>query len=326
MNRPRLILLGILGVAVAFSQACSWRGHTRNVASVPSAGRVRQPASPALSSYIRTMLRVSQENTVAAEEALRKLYERRPELASLAETVATGNADPESRKRLASAYLEEGLRSYAFQLYREVREQVSDDASVELAIGQIWYEWGDDSLALEYAERATVLDPQSAGALELLGRIYLRRNELDRALSALLSATKIEPGNGSLLANAGYVYMIRGDLKQAKRHLQLALAVNDSLAEAHNNLGVVLARLGERDDAFSHFLATGSRAAAFNNLGVVYLSQNKWEEARSAFSQALAENPDYGKARSNLTEAESHIRPPAIIWLRPVAPQPTRNP
>lgn len=314
MRIRSLILLSFL-LLVSVSLGCSVR---RSVATNARSGKnpYHSSSPAALSEHIRTVLKTSQENTAADDEALRQLHQRRPELAQLSERVAASEDDLDSRRQLAAAYLEEGFLAYAFQLYQQVRAKVTDDSAVELALGRIWYEWRDDSLAHQYAERAAVLDPQSAAALELLGRIHLRRNELDRALSAFLSAAKIEPDNASLLANAGYTFMMRGDLRQAKRYLQLAVALNDSLAEAHNNLGIVLARLGERDGALSHFLATNSPAAAFNNLGVVYLAQKRWEDARVAFKQALMRDPDYLKARANLAEAESHLPLPTIVHVQ----------
>ncbi len=275
-------------------------------------------SSPAaLSDYVRSILKISQENTVAAAEALKQLYVRRPDLAALSARAGANAPDVEARRLLAEAYMDEGLLPYAFQMYQEIQAIKPQDARAEIGVARVWDKWGDFGLARQHAERAVLLDPGSAKALEVLGRVYLHRNELDLALSAFLSAIKINPQDSSLLNNAGYIFLNRGDLLQARLYLEQAIAIDDSLVEAHNNLGIALARMGDRQRSLQEFMAVNEPAAAFNNLGVVYLGQKKWNEARDAFRRAIALDPKHEKSRINLAEAEAHLPPPAVIDLPP---------
>ena len=269
----------------------------------------------ALSDYVRSILKISQENSVAAEQALKQLYVRRPDLAALSSRASANAPDFEARRILAEAYMDEGLLPFAFQMYQEIQAIKPQDARAQIGVARVWDKWGDFDLAKRHAERAVFLDPGSAQALEVLGRIYLHRNELDPALSAYLSALKIKPQDPSLLNNAGYIYLQRGDLLQARLYLEQAVAVDDSLVEAHNNLGIALARLGDRQRALQEFMAVNEPAAAFNNLGVVYLGQKKWIEARDAFRRAIALDPKHEKSRINLAETEAHLPPPMVVNL-----------
>jgi len=88
-----------------------------------------------------------------------------------------------------------------------------------------------------------------------------------------------------------------------------------ALVEAHNNLGIVLVRLGDRDAALREFMAVNDPPAAFNNLGVVYLQERRWSEARDAFQRALALDPGYQRAIANLEEVKAHMPPPTVIDL-----------
>lgn len=273
-----------------------------------------------LSDYVRAVLKISQENTTAAEQALKQLHERRPELAELARRARASAADLESRRSLAEAYMEAGLLPFAFQMYQEIQTARPTDAGAEIGIASIWDRWGDYGLASQHAEQAVLLEPTSAKALEALGRIRLHRNELDQALSAFLSALRSEPMNATLLTNAGYVLLKRGDSLQARLYLEEAVKLDNSSVEAHNNLGIALARLGDTDRALREFMAVSDAPTAFNNLGAVLLDQKKWAEARGAFRRALAIDPSYDKAKSNLAEAENHMPRPAVIDLPP-----TRN-
>jgi tetratricopeptide (TPR) repeat protein len=268
-----------------------------------------------LSNFIQATLKISQENTAAAEDALKQLQKKRPELAEMSQRAAANGNDIDSRRLLAEAYLEEGLLPYAFQMYQEIQSIKPADPLAEVGIAGIWDRWGDYDLAYQHAERAVVLEPKSAEALEALGRVHLHRNELDQSLSAFLSAIEIKPQNASLLTNAGYILLKRGDLAQARIYLEWAVAIDATLVEAHNNLGIVLARSGERDHALREFMAVNDPAAAFNNLGVVYREQKKWSEARDAFRRALVLDPAHSKAKTNLAEAEAHMPLPTIINL-----------
>ena len=293
----------------------------RNVQVAHSAGSSKasgDSGSPtALSNFIQATLKISQENTVAAEESLKQLHKRRPLLAELASRVAKNGTDIDSRRLLAEAYTEAGLLPYAFQMYQEIQAIKPNDSLASAGIANVWDRWGNYDLAYQHAERAVLLDPKSADALESLGRVHLHRNQIDQALSAFLSAVEIKPQNASLLSNTGYLFLKRGDLLQARLYLERAVSVDETLVEARNNLGIVLARMGEPDGALREFMAVNDPAAAFNNLGAVYMDQKRWTDARAAFRRALALDPTHKKARANLIEAEARVPRPTIINLPP---------
>src|ERR1041384_171592 len=257
MNRCSSLIL--IFVLVLSFPACM---HHRSVTVSPATRSAKDASSSgsptALSNFIQATLKISQENTAAAEDALKQLHKRRPDLADLSRRVAVNGNEIDSRRLLAEAYMNEGLLPYAFQMYQEIQSIKPDDSLAELGVARVWDRWGNYGLAYEAAQRAVVLEPESADALEALGRVHLHRNELDQALSAFLSALQINPQNASLLSNAGYVFQQRGDLQQARRYLERAIAVDDSIAEAHNNLGVVLARMGEGDRALREFMPVRS--------------------------------------------------------------------
>jgi tetratricopeptide (TPR) repeat protein len=285
----------------------------------PDSGSARDSGdtgSPtALSNFIQATLRISQENTAAAEDSLKQLHKRKPLLAELSARAASNGNDVDSRRLLADAYMDEGLLPFAFQMYQEIQSIKPNDSLAEVGVARVWDKWGDFDLAYQHAERAVLLDPKSADALEALARVHLHRNQIDQALSAFLSALEIKPQSASLLANTGYVFLKRGDLIQARVFLERAVAEDGSLVEAHNNLGIVLARMGEANQALSEFLAVNEPAAAFNNLGVVYMEQKRFAEARDVFRRALLLEPGHKKAQANLIEAEARVPRPTIINL-----------
>ena len=308
--------LFLLFALVVSLPGCARQKSVRVAPASSAANDSGSTGSPtALSNFIQATLRISQENTMAAEEALKQLHKRRPVLAELSSRVAANGNDFDSRRMLADAYMDEGLLPYAFQMYQEIQSIRPNDPGAQLGVARVWDRWGDFDLAYQHAEHAVLLDPKSADALEMLGRVHMHRNQIDRALSAFLSAVEIKPQSAPLLSNTGYLFLKRGDLQQARLYLERAVAIDDSLVEARNNLGIVLARMGEPNSALREFMAVNDPAAAFNNLGVVYMEQKRWTDARAAFRRALALDPKHAKARANLVEAEARVPRPTIINL-----------
>jgi len=276
---------------------------------------VYDSASPAdLSPYIRTVFKISQEDT-ENRQALKKLHEQRPLLEELLRRMAESPEDIESRRTLAAHYLKEGLYYSAFELYEQIRSTGFEDATAERGLARIWDKWGHYSLAKRHAERALALDPQSAEALELLGNIHLHRNEPQAAVAAFLEALARTPENPSLHSTIGSVLLKLGNSGEARGYLEEAVALDPALIEARNNLAEALARLGDYDGALHEFAVANPPAAAFNKLGLVYLADRNWQKAQNAFKQALVQDPDHVKARLNLSIAQLYLPHPTIINL-----------
>ncbi len=198
----------LLGVYLLFSFGCSRRPVLSH--KVSSGKKVYHSASPAdLSQYIRTVFKISQEDT-ETRQALKKLHEQRPTLEELLQHLAENPEDIESRRTLAAHYLKEGLYYSAFELYEQIRSTGVEDATAERGLARIWDEWGHASLAKRHVERALELDPQSAEALELLGKIHLHRNEPQAAVSAFLEALALTPEDPSLHSTLGSVLLKLG--------------------------------------------------------------------------------------------------------------------
>ena len=83
-----------------------------------------------------------------------------------------------------------------------------------------------------------------------------------------------------MLSNLGYAYMLASEWGKARTSLEKAIDLDDGLAEAHNNLAIVLSKLGDENGALRELSKTGTPAVAFNNMGVLYLEAEKTERAR----------------------------------------------
>ncbi len=96
--------------------------------------------------------------------------------------------------------------------------------------------------------------------------------------------------------------------REAIFHYEEAIRLNPLHAFAHNNLGLVLHRMGNFVQAEGHFKKAveiePQMGQAFNNLGATLAREGKLQEAISAFEKAQALSPGDGNVQKNLRQTE----------------------
>lgn len=131
-----------------------------------------------------------------------------------------------------------------------------------------------------------------------------RAGQVAEARALYLESLKLRPDDPVALHYLGVAAYQMGDLAVAETAIRQALAVDDTNAEAHNNLGNVLQKLERMDEAVSAHQRAATIAPAFfgawYNLGNALESMDRLEEAGTAFRAVLALKPDHSRACNNL--------------------------
>jgi tetratricopeptide (TPR) repeat protein len=267
-----------------------------------------------LSQYIRTVYKLSSEASNKQTEQRTKLLSESPELADLAARIERDPKDGDARSRLAAAYIDHQLYWAAYELLSDFQPKNAEDIETNLNLARIWDVWGEYDLALKYAGHAIDNGASSAKAYELLGRIYLHRKEPSEAIGWYERAAR-EADDAIVLANLGYAYLLLSDWEKAKANLTKAIELDRTLPEPHNNLAVVLTKLGDEKGALSELMKTAKAPVAFNNMGVLYLKEKNIDQAQTFFEEALRLDPQYETAQRNLSAVQAATPPSAIIHL-----------
>ena len=135
------------------------------------------------------------------------------------------------------------------------------------------------------------------------GRELLDEGFESDAIVAFELASQASP-TASVLYRLGTLLAKTGQVPRARAAYEAALALDPSLAEAHNDLGTLLAQDGDMDGAIARFrqalAATPDYPDALNNLGYALLLTGREAEARSLYERALALQPDFPEALNNL--------------------------
>ena len=237
MSYRRFILILIYILFFTPPSCVQRRVVTRNAG--PGERAYRSTSASRLSEHIRSVIKVSSQNTSAAQKRRKGFLDQHPKLANLDRSLSQDPDDLDSHRLLARAYMKEKLYLPAFQLYQELQLRAGPDPHVSRAMGRIWEQWGDYSMARRYTEHSLAMNPNSVDSLELMGQIHLHRNDPDRAISAFSQALEIAPQSASLLSQLGSAYLLEKDWKQALSCLERATELQPTLLEAHEKLSVV---------------------------------------------------------------------------------------
>jgi DNA-directed RNA polymerase subunit alpha len=240
----------------------------------------------------------------------------RPTFAQVRALIRAARQDADERSRLA-AVLADGipgtkdkvrsaLLALALGRHGDADEalegtDLKKDAYAQAVMGLILTdleEWADARTTLLAAVKGCP-DARSDLVRALLGGGLL--DEADKA------AAGVEGAEGEFLQ--ALVLEAKGQIEAAIKALEAALESDPAHIEAAFKLGVLLDRIGDDDIAAEHYLVCADAIPAYIpaviNLGMLYEERGEANAAVDCFRQALAYNPQDGKTRSLLRDAQA---------------------
>ncbi|MFM8552280.1 MAG: tetratricopeptide repeat protein [Nitrospiraceae bacterium] len=180
----------------------------------------------------------------------------------------------------------------------------SDPAEQAYEQGMKLYREKNYPAAIEALTNALHADPNHAGALYNLGRIYDGRGRAKEAREVLKRLTKIDPAHADGWYLLGLLAEKGNSLKEAADCYRMAIAAKPDLVDAHYNLGFLYLSSERREDAAKQFKEVlrlnPGYAEAHMNLGVIYTAQGKLDEAEKEYESAITLKPMLAEAHYNL--------------------------
>ncbi|NER35629.1 MAG: DUF563 domain-containing protein [Oscillatoria sp. SIO1A7] len=161
---------------------------------------------------------------------------------------------------------------------------------------------GSSERAIAYLQEALALQPQLAGAEDLLklGNLWLEREDLDEAAFSFQQALQLQPNYVEAYVNLGIVWRRAGKYERAIASYRQAIALNPKLAMGYFSLGNVLYDLGRFAEAKESYqraidLKPGLIEAYFG-LGNSLHQLDLEDEAIVAYLRAIELKPDCAEA------------------------------
>jgi arylsulfatase A-like enzyme/Flp pilus assembly protein TadD len=278
-------------------------------------------------------------------ELMAKVYEMRSDFQSVVdiwkEAVEVFPANDRFKITLAFKLLQMGHLEEAEVLGLEITKTDDKSSRGFILLGRIEENKGDDRKALMYFERALDLEPNNVQLKLSVAYSLMKNGRQERALKmcqAVLDDQAItgDPANAGILSKIGTIFIEGNGIEQARMVLLDSVAMDDSDAEAWNNLGVVYYRKKDYPKALEAYeravLLNPDFASAFNNIGTLYLraflerkDPEMMPKAIDAFDRAINNDPRLASAyngRASAYKFSNRANDAILDWKRTLELQP----
>jgi len=196
--------------------------------------------------------------------------------------------NPRTRLGLAESLGELGDLEGALASLDEARSLDVRHPGLEVYRATVLAQLGRPGEAVEVLERVLESNPDAPEAQRLLGLLAYSLNRDSQARDALTKALARNPADAEARLTLGKIYVRRADYENARLAFERVLEDDQANGEAHFYLGEIARASQRSDEAVGHYQKASS-AAARKGLGAALLRMGRYDEAETAFAQALAE-------------------------------------
>lgn len=170
-----------------------------------------------------------------------------------------------------------------------------DEEDERLELAQMALDRGENETALDLIEEYLEDHPFDTEALNICAVAATNLDDELKALALYRKALHMDPKNGAIHHNYGVLLDRLGHREQAQIHLRKALEYQPDFPEAYVNLGNVLDELGETAQALAMYDEALKRrpdsADAYFNKGHALNRLGRYAEALTCFNEALRMEP-----------------------------------
>jgi serine/threonine-protein kinase len=189
-----------------------------------------------------------------------------------------------------------------------------DRAAVYYSLGNMQYLTGHAEDAVASLKRSLARQPDNDDTHRLLGEVLADRGDVDGSVAELQQAIRIRPRYWRGYMALGLVYYRAGRFRDALEPYRRATELQPNEPGPFANLGTVYHRLGDITQAignYEHAVRLGPSASAYANLALAYYRANRLDDARQAYEQSLAANPNSVLNHRNLGDVYKRLGQPA---------------
>ncbi len=158
--------------------------------------------------------------------------------------------------------------------------------------------------AIQEYRMARQINPDLPEVAWRLAVLYDQQGDFDRAEIEYRQALAAQPKNAELLNDMGYYHYRRGQPAEAEKYLRQALELNPGQKPAWGNLGMALGALGRASESYEAFAHVVRPAQAHANVGILLARAGQEAPARQQLQQALALEPNLPQARAVLAQLD----------------------
>ena len=222
-----------------------------------------------------------------------------------ANVVAKRPNNPRAETNLALALIDDGKTADAIPHFLVALQLDPNEPIIRNDYAAALLDLGQVDEAIAQLQETLRRAPDFAPARKALGLVTQHhfRADLERTQAALAA----HPDDPAAHISFAQLLADMGRRDEAMTHYQQALRLDPSNASAHYNLANLLAEYGRDDEALSHYSAAARLAPNDPriqiNLGNLFLKQAHWDQAIAAYAEALRLDPTAFEAHNNIAIA-----------------------
>lgn len=218
---------------------------------------------------------------------------KRAEALALFDTVPEPDAsDPEIKKLKLSIMIAHGMLSDSAEIANALEKEDPKNPEIAYMQAMIATAKNDQTNRTKYLNQVLQYDPNNSSAMTGLGLDYLGKKNYSQAKKLLLKAVSTDKNNTDALLGLSKVYYMENELDKAETSLNLAISKEPN----YSLLWTELARIKSETNNLAGALEDMKKAVSLDptiygqwvDYGNYLISAAKKEEAREAFSQAIA--------------------------------------
>lgn len=201
--------------------------------------------------------------------------------------------------RKVEDWLAEGKPTEALKVINDTLKPGPHAARAFSLNGEIWLRTNQFERAEKSFKQALQYDADFPGAINGLGKLYLKMKKFPEAIAQFELLNQRAPQNLERLVSLGDAYLGKGDDKKAEEFYKNVKTLDEENGDADAGMGKVEFNRGNMELAAQFFKESGKGtevAAHFNNMGIALVSQNKNDEAIQLYRNAMGVLPDGTKS------------------------------
>lgn len=222
-------------------------------------------------------------------------YDKALEYIELAENIESGNPDIQILK--GSAWLVLGEDVKAERAFSSALDAAGSDMEEILCnIGSAYVEAGETGRAMQYFERALLINPENEMALYELGFFNDQQGDFEKSTEYYNRYLDNDPFNYSVWFNLGISYNKAGKFEKAIEAYEFAGVLNEDFTQVIFNIGNAYANMGKFNQAiikYKEFLKFNPKNDdAWCYIGECYLNMEDYSNSEYHYHKAVELNKE----------------------------------
>jgi Tfp pilus assembly protein PilF len=167
---------------------------------------------------------------------------------------------------------------------------------------------GDETDAIEHLERSIHLNPDFSKGEAMLGDIFSRHGDIERATKYYFDAVTAYPGNFDAQNRLGAILLNERRFAEAIPHLEIAVENPKADATVDYMLGAAFVEEKRPLEGIPYLQRAvqldPTEKEAYTCLGIALQYEGEIKEAAAYYRRALEIDPEYAPAREDLAQVE----------------------